>query len=268
MSDKKFEDIAGWYLVANVRENQPFGKNHEIRKGTKHFAPNTKVYCSYPQWGDGYENIIVGGRHRGSSKLVCMVIHWTKLTNWRTEYAYVPPLGSWEVDEWKSKEQVELWAKRLRWRQEVRDVRKKGFEKVNPDDALVYALAHGSIEAAREAIERGADVNYRLRYDRLTPLTAALTSLTYYRYRKEMVDFLLNHGAKIETINYDLIDSVSQNPTQYPDFVVDLVKKAINELFPLKNRVSGGWEGQKKMNDDFNEEDEETIRLFYGDKRK
>lgn len=59
MSDKKFEDIAGWYLVANVRENQPFGKNHEIRKGTKHFTPNTKVYCSYPQWGDGYENIIV-----------------------------------------------------------------------------------------------------------------------------------------------------------------------------------------------------------------
>lgn len=49
---------------------------------------------------------------------------------------------------------------------------------------------------------------------------------------------------------------------------MDLVKKAINELFPLKNRVSGGWEGQINMNDDFNEKDEETIRLFYGDERK
>ena len=42
--NKKFEDIAGWYLIANVKKNIPFGETGEIRKGTKHFSPNTKVY--------------------------------------------------------------------------------------------------------------------------------------------------------------------------------------------------------------------------------
>ena len=42
--NKKFEDIAGWYLIANVKKNIPFGETGEIRKGTKHFPPNTKVY--------------------------------------------------------------------------------------------------------------------------------------------------------------------------------------------------------------------------------
>ncbi|MDJ0651236.1 MAG: hypothetical protein QNJ60_21285 [Xenococcaceae cyanobacterium MO_188.B19] len=28
-----------WYLVANFKENIPYGENKEIRKGTKHFAP-------------------------------------------------------------------------------------------------------------------------------------------------------------------------------------------------------------------------------------
>ena len=53
----------------------------------------------------------------------------------------------------------------------------------------------------------------------------------------KMVNFILSHEAKIRTINDDLIDSASQNPIQYPDFVVDLVKKAIDELFPQKNRI-------------------------------
>jgi len=199
---QKLEDIAGWYLVANVKEDIPYGEKKEIRKGTKHFAPNTKVYCSAPQWGDGYNNIIVGGRHRGSSKLVCMVINWTKLTNWRTEYAYVPPLGSWGVDEWKSQELACIWAKHLRWRQELRDARKKGFETINPDDALIYALADGNIDAAKKAIARGADINYRLRYDGVTPLTAALMSKPPY-LRKELVQFILDEGANIETISYE-----------------------------------------------------------------
>ena len=43
---KNFNDVAEWYLVANVIENQSYGENHEIRKGTKHFTPHTKIYCS------------------------------------------------------------------------------------------------------------------------------------------------------------------------------------------------------------------------------
>ncbi len=39
-------------------------------------------------------------------------------------------------------------------------------------------------------------------------------------------------------------------------------------LFPpqnQENRIPGRWEGQIRMSDDFNEEDEEIIKLFYGD---
>lgn len=230
--NKKFDDIAGWYLVANVKENIPYGEQGEIRKGTKHFAPNTKVYCSAPQWGDGFSNIIVGGRHRGSSKLVCMVIHWTKLTNWRAEYAFVPPLSSWDVDEWKSREQVESMAKHLRWLQELRDAKRKGFKKINPDDALVYALTDGNINAAQEAIARGANVNYRLRHDNITPLTAALKSVSGYHWKKKLVQFLLDAGADIRTVSYELIDYVSRYPTQYPDYVVDVINQAVDKLFP------------------------------------
>ena len=230
---EKFEDIAGWYLIANIKENIPYGEKKEIRKGTKHFAPNTKIYCSAPRWGDGYENIIVGGRHRGSSKLVCMVINWTKLTNWRAEYTYVPPLGGWEVDEWKSQDLVCIWVRHLRWRQELRDARRKGFETINPDDALIYALSDSNIDAAKKAIARGADVNYRLRYDRITPLTAALMSNRPY-LRKELVQFILDAGANIETVSYELIDCVSRYSNDYSDHTIDVVERAINSLFPLQ----------------------------------
>ena len=235
--NNKFEDIAGWYLVANVKENIPYGEKGEIRKGTRHFAPRTKVYCSAPQWGDGYSNIIVGGRHRGSSKLVCMVVHWTKLTNWRTEYAYVPPLGSWEVDEWKSKDIVDIWVRNLRWRQELRDATRKGLEKINPDDALIYALASGNIIAAQEAILKGANVNYQLRHDGFTPLTAALMSKRPYA-RKELVQFILNAGADIGTVSYDLIDRVSRYPTDYSQDVINVINRAIDKLFPWQKNCN------------------------------
>ena len=73
-----------WCLVANIRAELPFGENREIQKGTKNFSPNTKVYCSAPHWGDGYKQIVVAGRHRGSSRLVLMVVPRKQLTNWRT----------------------------------------------------------------------------------------------------------------------------------------------------------------------------------------
>jgi hypothetical protein len=48
-----------WCLVANVAPEQVYGEQPEARRGTKHFSPNTKVYCFPPLWGDGYENIRV-----------------------------------------------------------------------------------------------------------------------------------------------------------------------------------------------------------------
>ena len=89
------------------------------------------------------------------------------------------------------------------------------------------------IDAARKAISRGADVNYRLRYDRITPLTAALMSNRPY-LRKELVQFILDAGANIETLSYELIDRVSRYSNDYSDYTIDVVKQAINSLFPLQ----------------------------------
>jgi hypothetical protein len=69
-----FEPRGEWCLVANIQAEQPFGENREIRLGTKHFSPNTKVYCSAPIWGDGYEQIVVAGRHSSSKKLVTIAV--------------------------------------------------------------------------------------------------------------------------------------------------------------------------------------------------
>ncbi len=123
-------------------------------------------------------------------------------------------------------------AKHLRWRQELRDAKRKGFETINPDDALIYALSDGKIDAAKKAIIRGADVNYRLRYDHITPLTAALMSNRPY-LRKEIVQFILDAGANIETVSYELIDRVSRYSNDYSDYTVDVVSQAIDSLFPL-----------------------------------
>ena len=48
-----------WCLVGNIVQKREYGENHEIKYGTKHFSPGTKIYCAQGCWGDGYENIIV-----------------------------------------------------------------------------------------------------------------------------------------------------------------------------------------------------------------
>jgi len=96
------------FLVANVTKQD----------GTKHFSQGTKVYCFAPQWGDGYENIKVIGRHRGSgrkNKLVLMVIRSKYLGNWRYKLVHTPEvlrlLRVRGFIEWKSQENIESMAK-------------------------------------------------------------------------------------------------------------------------------------------------------------
>jgi hypothetical protein len=80
-----------WCLVANVRKFNRKGEGgQEIIQGTRHFSGGTKVYCFPALWGDGYEQIRVIGKHRGSPKLVVMILHWRYLTNWRAKLIYEP----------------------------------------------------------------------------------------------------------------------------------------------------------------------------------
>ena len=100
-----------WCVVANVIAEHSVGENKEIKRGTKHFSAGTKVYCYPPLWGDGYENIKVIGRHRGSRKLVEMVMPSKRLSNWRVKMVYSPFVlarmkGHWDASK-ESREKAE-----------------------------------------------------------------------------------------------------------------------------------------------------------------
>ena len=79
-----------WCLVGNIINEHYAGTDKVLVHGTKHFSPNTKVYCFPAQWGDGYEKIKVIGRHRKSSKNVCIVIPASMVTNWRLQKVFSP----------------------------------------------------------------------------------------------------------------------------------------------------------------------------------
>ena len=79
-----------WCLIGNVINENYSGVEKEIKHGTKHFSPNTKVYCFPISWGDGYEDIKVIGRHRKTSKNINIIIPSKLITNWRIQKVYHP----------------------------------------------------------------------------------------------------------------------------------------------------------------------------------
>jgi hypothetical protein len=116
---KRQSDGTQWCLVGNIVEHRRFGEEHELHSGTKHFSPGAKVYCLPAQWGDGYENIVVIGRHRGSKNLVCMIIRSDWVTNWRAEVVYKPAVlrklkqAEKEYRNWTTKEEIEIYLKSI-----------------------------------------------------------------------------------------------------------------------------------------------------------
>jgi hypothetical protein len=72
---KRDSDGTQWCLVGNIVAGRKCGVGGtETRRGTKHFSAGTKVFCLPAQWGDGYDQIVVIGRHRGSKRFVTMII--------------------------------------------------------------------------------------------------------------------------------------------------------------------------------------------------
>ena len=83
---KREFDGTQWCLVGNIVEERKYGEGGtETRRGTKHFTPGTKMYCLPVQWGDGYEQIIVIGHHRGAKKFRTMIISSIWVTNWQPQ---------------------------------------------------------------------------------------------------------------------------------------------------------------------------------------
>jgi ribosome modulation factor len=107
-----------WCLVGNIVEERSYGAGvEEKRRGTKHFSPGTKVYCLPPHWGDGYEKILVIGRHRGSKQFKTMVVRSSWINNWRAKLVYNPEvlrrISEMGTRKWESKEEIEISAKSI-----------------------------------------------------------------------------------------------------------------------------------------------------------
>ncbi|HSY77945.1 MAG TPA: hypothetical protein VK890_13850 [Bacteroidia bacterium] len=77
-----------WCLIGNIVDTTE--SENKVISGTKHFLPRIKVYCFPQQWGDGYENIKVIGRHRDNNRYVNIVMQSKYITNWRLQKVYRP----------------------------------------------------------------------------------------------------------------------------------------------------------------------------------
>ena len=86
--------LAGFCVVANVAEETASGEGGlEVRAGVRHFAAGAKVWVLPPQWGDGGDQVIVAGYHRGTHGrrgLARMVMPRRHLTGFRVQGVYSP----------------------------------------------------------------------------------------------------------------------------------------------------------------------------------
>lgn len=97
---RRDDALLGWAVVANVRETTAVHDGTEERSGTKHFSPGTKVWVLPSQWGDGGENVMVVGRHRGGRGLVRMVVARRHLTSFRAAAVYSPAVHDLLTKPW------------------------------------------------------------------------------------------------------------------------------------------------------------------------
>ena len=81
-----------WCLVGNIVIEHPFGEEHEIRQGTKHFAPGAKVYCAQSMWGDGYESIGVLGTPRHGKRFIEIIMESKRIENFRIQKVFTPQI--------------------------------------------------------------------------------------------------------------------------------------------------------------------------------
>ncbi|MEL6611976.1 MAG: hypothetical protein AAFQ53_07765, partial [Bacteroidota bacterium] len=77
---------APWCLVGNIVQEHRFGEEGEVRTGSKHFGPRTKVYIAPRGW-DGYVlyNATVIGRPRRTSRFIAVTIRSRLIENWRVQ---------------------------------------------------------------------------------------------------------------------------------------------------------------------------------------
>lgn len=92
ISKSQQDDIppAAWVVVANVVKERPSGPGgKELKRGTKHFSPGTKVYIL--DWHPGTRTrAIVVGRARKSGRLIKVTVSVDAVENLRVKGLYKP----------------------------------------------------------------------------------------------------------------------------------------------------------------------------------
>lgn len=79
-----------WCLVGNIVAAHEYGEAHEVRTGTKQFAPGAKVYLAPVQWGDGYAHAVVLGKPRHGRGLIELVLPRKYIANYRLQKVFRP----------------------------------------------------------------------------------------------------------------------------------------------------------------------------------
>lgn len=79
-----------WCLVGNIVKTHEYGEDHEIKTGSRHFAPGAKVYMAPVQWGDGYERITVIGKPRKRRNYVEVIMRSELIENLRMQKVFTP----------------------------------------------------------------------------------------------------------------------------------------------------------------------------------
>src|SRR5687768_9928203 len=78
-----------WCATENIKKEIPFGEEHKIKRGTKHFRGGAKVYIAYA-YGGMCDNATVIGHHRNNSRFIKIAMPVKHLENFRLELVYSP----------------------------------------------------------------------------------------------------------------------------------------------------------------------------------
>ena len=86
-----------WCVVANVRDypcDKTAEQSNTARKGTKHFAPGTRVWVLEQYWSWD-ERVAVVGKKKGTHRYIRKVMSARQLENFRVKRVYSPTILSW-----------------------------------------------------------------------------------------------------------------------------------------------------------------------------
>jgi len=83
-------DQPRWCVVGNVVVERLHGSEGQVRRGTKHFSPGTKVYLVDAYWGKGGEMVTVLGLARRPKRWITVDVSARVLENWRAKLIYDP----------------------------------------------------------------------------------------------------------------------------------------------------------------------------------